>query len=228
MVKTQKSTGSLLGLLIAISSLVATLVNGECCGLPVTCGPSLSQARVNGIRVIYSTTKVCSSKDISTEPFSCCGNGPCNIFCCNCDDGCIKFDRCPRTSAATSPSRRSVGPPGKFGRRPFPPPLGDKFVGEEDDDMDLEGVEVDTCPTHATSSVDCTRHKFDLIDSSIEKDGKITIQEFIAGWSSIDPHFSEELWKDPETYIKAVEHFRKFDADGDNVLTFSEAFENKA
>lgn len=31
--------------------------------------------------------------------FGCCGNGPCNIFCCNCDNGCN--EQCEKTHCGT-------------------------------------------------------------------------------------------------------------------------------
>lgn len=195
------------------------VANAECCGSPRPCGGGILVG-AGGRRVIFSSILACSSKTGGQPPtFSCCGNGPCNIFCCNCDDGCIVFDSCPPLA---SPARRSVSPGN--GRRP----IGSKFAKVGQDLHDEVEVNVPaTCPAHAASSYDCTRHKFDLLDSSIEKNGEITIQEFIAGWALVNPHFSDSLWEDPDTYIQAVEHFKRFDTNGDNVLSFSETWENR-
>lgn len=47
------------------------------------------------ITMVTNTDAVCCSKK---GLFGCCGNGACNIFCCNCDGGCN--DQCEKTSCS--------------------------------------------------------------------------------------------------------------------------------
>ncbi|CAG7834732.1 unnamed protein product [Allacma fusca] len=52
---------------LLVVSTHMTYVSGECC---------------------YDSNGVCADGTYSTP---CCGHGPCNIFCCNCDGGCRRF-----------------------------------------------------------------------------------------------------------------------------------------
>ncbi|KIV83491.1 hypothetical protein PV11_05512 [Exophiala sideris] len=76
-----------------------------------------------------------------------------------------------------------------------------------------------TCPIAVTNN-DCVQTLFDLLDSN--GDGKITIDELIAGWALVSPTFDESLWEIPETYIVAVEYFDKFDTNHDGALNLAE------
>ncbi|KAH7090754.1 hypothetical protein FB567DRAFT_546915 [Paraphoma chrysanthemicola] len=72
--------------------------------------------------------------DDGTDSTPCCANGKCNIFCCNCDDGCRKetYDGC--VAIAT----RRYGPYSGCNFCPFPfgatPCLGTAVCQEEFDD----------------------------------------------------------------------------------------------
>ena len=175
-------------------------VAAECCPGPQPCRASDSS---KGTRQLFA----CSSTSIRYTHFACCGSGPCNIFCCNCDDGCIQFDSCPLTG-----SRMSV--------RSWPGSVWNPSnVSSPKED--------DNCAVLDASGHACTRHKFDLLDSTIEKNGEITFKEFIQGWALINPHFDESIWDHPDAYTDAVKHFKRFDANGDGILSFEEALQKR-
>lgn len=176
-----------------------TYVAAECCPSPRNC------ARVGGIQ-LQNQTYACSSTKFRSSFISCCSDGPCNIFCCNCDDACIDFDACPPAFGVFARSRPgSAWNPGKISTP----------AAEE------------TCVTSGASAHACTRHKFDTLDSTVDKNGEVSFREFITGWAVINPFFDESAWEDPDTYIEAVKHFKRFDANGDGILSFEEALEKR-
>ncbi|KAI1615905.1 hypothetical protein EDD36DRAFT_433894, partial [Exophiala viscosa] len=167
-----------LGFSVIFSCIISSVI-ADCCG-GVDCF-----GRNHGAGWCTSTAQ--------RQDFRCCGVGSCNIFCCNCDDGCIQFDHCPDTPAA--------------GKRELP------WTDIQHSTPSL------TCPIAVTNS-DCVQTLFDLLDSN--GDGRITIDELIAGWALVSPTFDESLWEIPETYLVAVEYFDKFDTNHDGALDLAE------
>ncbi|KAI1623565.1 hypothetical protein EDD37DRAFT_650661 [Exophiala viscosa] len=138
------------------------------------------------------------------DAYSCCGVGPCNIFCCNCDNGCIAWDHCPDNSG-----KRDVTWPDWSGA-----PSGNNLA---------EGGSASanaTCsPTASTE--DCVLAKFDILD--IGDDGKVSILELLAGWALVWIVSDEsDTSTDPADYIYLVKKFEKFDTNGDGYLTLEE------
>lgn len=142
---------------------------------------------------------MCSST-VKENTFGCCGIGSCNIFCCNCDDGCIAWDNCP-----ASPSKRR--------RDSATSPALDAVL------LDKRSSYLGNC----SANDDCTQSKFELLDSIRDVDGFITFREFVEGWKLVDPNFQAALWDKPSTYTDAVAYFNKFDVNGDGMLSLEEA-----
>lgn len=127
----------------AILSLQPWLVPAVCCD------------RDDGTLCTWGTRtqRVCDSQTILGHNGNyCCGVGPCNIFCCNCDYGCRTFDRCP-DEPATGGHRK-------------PPKRSD--------------VLHDITNNNRTDA-DCTREKFALLDAMTTADGEITMEEWLKG-----------------------------------------------
>lgn len=88
-------------LLVLISSVVLCVVlvlmppvSGDCCGatkFKFTIRPESKKqcVELDHAKMTYATNKcmieLCGNQH---PPTPCCGRGPCNMFCCNCDGGC--------------------------------------------------------------------------------------------------------------------------------------------
>ncbi|KIW16963.1 hypothetical protein PV08_04154 [Exophiala spinifera] len=126
--------------------------------------------------------------------WECCAYGSCNIFCCNCDGGCI-----------TASKKRSWTDWGHGrGCSPFP--------GAFDAD--------EVCP--ATISDDqCVIDKLDALDGNL--DGRVSLAEVLASPDIVRPLITQ-LDLDPEDIkVKMTELFNIFDTNKDGYLDLAEA-----
>lgn len=150
----------------------------------------------------YFPVNYCTSTD-PVDDYTCCGVGPCNIFCCNCDNGCIPFDHCP------SDNKRDVA----WTDIPAASTLASSNA---------------TCsPTDSTD--DCVLTKFEILDTN--NDGKVSILELIAGWAlvwvtTVSADF--DVVDTAESVIFLVEKFVKYDTNGDGFLTLAECSQQLA
>ncbi|KIV80186.1 hypothetical protein PV11_07705 [Exophiala sideris] len=180
----------LLGSLTFGSFIASTLA--ECCP-PRPCSP---------------WTSWCSSTQ-GVEAFGCCGIGPCNIFCCNCDNGCVYFDHCPGAS-----EKRDVTWPDWSGT----PPATTSAAG-------TSASSNATCSPSA-SAQDCVLAKFDILDTN--DDHKLSILEVLVGWVLVWGAGGESDMTDPADVAYLVEKFEKYDTNGDGYLTLAECAQKLA
>ncbi|KAK2051972.1 hypothetical protein LY76DRAFT_365940 [Colletotrichum caudatum] len=83
--------------LVFLASLLGfiSLVSSDCCG-----GGCSKFLPCPGKAQICPTSFCCDGSQ--QGPFACCGIGSCNIFCCNCDDGCLGgSDSCPNVCGSS-------------------------------------------------------------------------------------------------------------------------------
>jgi len=135
-----------------------------------------------------------------TSTFGCCGIGPCNIFCCNCDDGC----RVAKTKRNTA---RDVASWGDWAQT----------ASSQSGDS--------TCGLFESEN-QCALDKFEALDTN--HDGFLTLAECLVGVDVLRPALNLSSIDEATIKQDVTILFNAYDTDKNGDLTFAEALTPQA